>query len=127
MSEIRRTVMDLAPGEDVELVLEPCGCAPDIVCSDHDAFAALCPRRVGVRYLVMRGTAEGRKYVRKLLPDIGEVDWTDDREAAHRFPHRTVAAYVQGCIVAHDGGAVAVVPETPNTSAMAALNRVAEW
>lgn len=69
------------------------------------------------RYLVLRGTAEGRNYVRKLLPDVGDAVWTDDRDEAHRFRHRSEATYVQGCIVARDGGSAAVVPEVPNERA----------
>ena len=118
MSDVLRTVINLAPGDEVELVLEPCGCAPSHVCPEHDAFAPLCPRRrVADRYLVMRGTAAGARYVHKLLPVIGEAVWTADRRAAHRFIHRSEATYVQGCIVARDGGSAAVVPETPNERA----------
>ena len=58
----------------------------------------------------MRATADGPRYVRKLLPEMGAVNWTADRAAAHRFHHPSEAAYVQGCIVARDGGCAAVVP-----------------
>lgn len=63
------------------------------------------------RFLVLRGTAEGRRYVRHLRPDPGDVAWTEDRAAAHRFISSACADLVQRQIVVRDGIAVAVMPD----------------
>ena len=114
---MRHTTIDLAPGETAEVVLGPCSCPDGRVCADDDAFAKLCPRRLAAasagRFLVLRGTADGQAYVRKLLAEIGAVVWTLDRAKAHRFPDRATAVWVQRCVVAHDGGCAAVVPDEP--------------
>ena len=113
MTDIRRTVIHVAPDDEVEIDVGPCSCLVGKVCADNDPFAPLCPRRlVGERFLVLRGAADAPLYVRKLLGEIGAVEWTDDREAAHRFTDRVAATYVQQCIVARDGRSAAVVPES---------------
>ena len=107
----RHTTVAVDRGDDVEIDLDPCGCAPGVVCLAGDPFAALCPRRPAeAAYLVMRGGHDAARYVRKLLGDIGAVSWTEERAEAHRFAGRDTAVWVQQCIVARDGGAVAVVP-----------------
>lgn len=80
-----------------------------------------------IRFLVLRGSPQGGLYVRKLLAEPGEVEWTLERVAAHRFADRGAASLVQEQIVARDGRPVSVVPETPNERAICEINAVAFW
>ena len=40
-----RTTINLAPGETVELIREPCDCPEGQVCGPDSLFAQACPRR----------------------------------------------------------------------------------
>lgn len=70
----------------------------------------------GAGFFVLRGTGDGPVYVRRLLPELGAVEWTAIRDEAVLFAHRSEAAYVQECIVAHDGGCAAVVLNGPGST-----------